>query len=85
MSTTTLTTSCVVLTPEEVINRIDTEGNYRLSDSYCVIDNCSEYVSFDFVGDDNSPFDIEELAEYVYNNEDAMGYLDEDDLEVEEN
>ena len=73
------------LSPEEVINRIDTEGNYRLSDSYCVIYDCSEYVSFDSVEDDYSPFDIEALAEYVYNNEDAMGYLDEDDLKVEEN
>lgn len=73
------------LEPEEIIRRIDKEGNYSLNDSYCTIDNSGEYVSFYYVEDDNSPFDIEELAEYVYNNEDAMGYLDEDDLEVEEN
>ena len=66
------------LSPEEVINRIDTEGNYRLSDRYCAVDNSGEYVSFDYADNDNSPFDIEYLAKYVYDNEDAMGYLDED-------
>mgnify|MGYP007038295998 CR=1 FL=1 len=73
------------LEPYEVIKRINTDGEYRLSDSYCIIDDCSEYVSFDTVDDGCSPFDIDELAKYVYDNEDAMGYLDEDDLEVEEN
>ena len=73
------------LSAEEVLNRVDLEGNYRLSDKYCVVDNCSEYVSFDGAEDDYSPFDIDELANYVYNNEDAMSYLDEDELEVEEN
>ena len=70
------------LEPEEIIRRIDKEGNYRLSDRYCAIDNSGEYVSFDYVYDDNSPFDIEYLAKYVYDNEDAMGYLDEDDISL---
>ena len=70
------------LEPEEIIRRIDKEGNYRLSDRYCAIDNSGEYVSFDYVYDDNSPFNIEELAKYVYDNEDAMGYLDEDDISL---
>lgn len=70
------------LEPEEVIRRIDKEGNYSLSDDYCVIDSSGEYVSFDHVDDDNSPFDIDELANYVYDNEDAMGYLDEDDISL---
>lgn len=72
------------LSAEEVLNRVDLEGNYRLSDRYCTIDNYGEYVSFDGVDDKNSPFDIDELANYVYDNEDAMGYLDEDELEVED-
>ena len=72
------------LEPEEIIRRIDKEGNYSLSDDYCIIDGSGEYVSFDYIDDDSSPFDIDELANYVYNNEDSMGYLDEDELEVED-
>lgn len=72
------------LEPYDVIRIINTDGEYRLDDDYCAISG-SEYVSFDYVDDGCSPFDIEELAKYVYDNEDAMGYLDEDNLEVEEN
>lgn len=67
------------LDPSEVINKIDLE-NYKESDRYCAVDGWDEYVSFDYVDDDNSPFDLSLLAQWIYDNEDACGYLDEDDI-----
>lgn len=65
---------------ETVLRRVDLEGNYRLNDRYCTIDRFDEYVSFDYVDDYNSPFDLDSVAQWIYDNEDACGYLDEDDI-----
>ena len=67
------------LKPSEVLSRID-KDKYDQNDRYCSIDGWGEYVSFDYVDDSNSPFDLDSLAQWIYENEDALGYLDEDDL-----
>ena len=65
--------------PSEVLSRID-KDEYDQNDRYCSIDGWGEYVSFDYVDDDKSPFDLDSLAQWIYDNEDACGYLDEDYL-----
>ena len=65
--------------PSEVLNKIDT-NKYNQDDNYCAVDGWGEYVSFDYADDDDSPFDLDSLAQWVYDNEDGCGYLDEDDL-----
>lgn len=70
---------CYGLKPSEVLDRID-KNDYSQSDKYCAVDGWDEYVSFDYVDDDNSPFDLSALAQWIYDNEDACGYLDEDDI-----
>lgn len=65
--------------PSEVLSRID-KDKYNQNDRYCSIDGWGEYVSFDYVDDNDSPFDLDSVAQWVYKNEDALGYLDEDDL-----
>ena len=67
------------LKPSEVLNRID-KDKYDQDDKYCSIGGWGEYVSFDYVDDNGSPFDLESLAQWIYENEDACGYLDEDDI-----
>lgn len=65
--------------PSEVLDKVD-NNNYSQSDKYCVVDGWGEYVSFDYADADNSPFDLDSLAQWIYDNEDACGYLDEDDI-----
>lgn len=67
------------LKPSEIINRVDME-NYREYDRFCAYDGSGELYSFDYADDEDSPFDLSLLAQWVYDNEDACGYLDEDDL-----
>ena len=67
------------LKPSEVLNRVDKE-NYNESDRYCSYDGYGELYSFDYADCDDSPFDLDSLAQWIYDNEDACGYLDEDDL-----
>lgn len=70
---------CYGLKPSEVLSRID-KDKYNQNDRYCSIDGWGEYVSFDYVDDNDSPFDLDNVAEWIYENEDALGYLDEDDI-----
>lgn len=65
--------------PSEVLNRVDKE-NYNESDRYCSYDGYGELYSFDYADCDGSPFDLDTVAQWIYDNEDACGYLDEDDL-----
>ena len=67
------------LKPSEVLNRVDKE-NYNESDRYCSYDGYGELYSFDYADCDDSPFDLDSLAQWIYDNEDACGYLDEDDI-----
>jgi hypothetical protein len=62
--------------PSEVLNRID--SNYNQYDEYCCWDGYGELCSFNDI--DDSEFDIDVLASWIYDNEDACGYLDEDEL-----
>lgn len=65
--------------PSEVLSKIDSK-NYNVSDEYCVWDGWGELYSFDYADCDESPFDLDSLAQWIYENEDALGYLDEDDI-----
>lgn len=65
--------------PSEVLSRIDMK-NYDESDEYCSYDGYGYLYSFNCVDDNGSPFDLNSLAQWVYKNEDALGYLDEDDI-----
>lgn len=67
------------LKPSEVLDRID-KNDYSQSDRYCAVDGWGEYVSFDYVDGDNSPFDLSALAQWIYDNEDACGFINEDDI-----
>lgn len=62
--------------PSEVLDRID--SNYSQYDKYCCWDGCGELCSFNDI--DDSDFNIDVLASWIYDNEDACGYLDEDDI-----
>ena len=63
----------------EVLNRVDAD-NYNDCDKYCAYNGYGQLYSFDYVDDNDSPFDLNSLAQWIYENEDACGYLDEDDL-----
>ena len=65
--------------PSEVLSRIDMR-NYNDFDDYCSYDGYGCLYSFNYVDDSDSPLDVEALAQWIYENEDACGYLDEDDL-----
>lgn len=67
------------LKPSEVLNRVDKE-DYNEWDEYCAYNGCGELYSFDYADDEDSPFDLDSLAQWIRDNEDACGYLDEDDL-----
>ena len=66
------------LKPSEILNRVD--KNYDQYDRYCAYDGWGELYSFDYADCDESPFDLDSVAQWIYDNEDACGYLDEDDL-----
>jgi hypothetical protein len=65
--------------PSEILNKIDFR-NYDQSDRYCALDGYGQFFSFDYVDDDDSPFDLDSLAQWIRDNEDACGYLDEYDI-----
>ena len=67
--------------PSEVLNMVD-KNKYDQYDSYCAYDGYGNLYSFDYVDDSGSPFDLDSLAQWIYDNEDALGYLDEDDISV---
>lgn len=67
------------LKPSEVLNKVDL-SNYNDYDKYCAYNGSGELYSFDYVDDDDSPFDLDSVAQWIRDNEDACGYLDEDDL-----
>lgn len=63
-------------TPSQVLNKIDSK--YSRYDKYCCWDGYGELCSFNDI--DDSDFDIDGLADWIYDNEDALGYLDEYDI-----
>jgi hypothetical protein len=48
------------------------------------MDGYGDYVSFNYADDDNSPFDLDSVAQWCYNEEDGRGYFDIDDCDDEE-
>lgn len=47
-----------------------TNGGYSISERYVVFDGLGSVVSFDYLDEPNSPFDIDALAEWFYENPD---------------
>lgn len=68
------------MSPEDVLNYVNLEGKYRINDEYCVYDSYGEYVSFDYIEDGNSPFDLDDLVDYLTDNEETFDYFSEDDV-----
>ena len=71
------------LKPSEVLNAIDLD-NYSENDDY-VVESIYGYRSFNYFSDDNSPYDEDSLVEYIMDNEEHFGYLDDDDISAEFN
>lgn len=69
---------CCGLCPSDVINSIDLD-EYNPNDDF-VVNSIYGWRSFDYADDEKSPFDINELAKYIVDNEETFGYLDEDDI-----
>jgi hypothetical protein len=69
------------LTPEEILDRVHLGGKYSNLDVYATMDGYGEYVSFDYADDDNSPFDLDSVAQWCYDEEDGRGYFDIDDCD----
>ena len=66
-------------TPEEILSYVNLDGKYNPNDVYCCMNGYGEYVSFDYTDDNNSPFDIEALAEYMFDEAESF-----DDCDIEE-
>ncbi len=69
-------------TPSEVWNSISSD--YRDSDDYCTFNGYGLLVSYSYLDDSYSPFDIEALIDWIVDNEDTLGYFCYCDVEVEE-
>lgn len=69
------------LTAEEILDRVDLGGKYSNHDVYVTMDGYGEYVSFDYANDENSPFDLDSVAQWCYDEEDGRGYFDIDDCD----
>lgn len=67
------------LTAEEILNRVDLNGKYSTYDTYARMDGYGDYVSFSYADDENSPFDLDSVAQWCYDKEDGRGYFDIDD------
>lgn len=72
------------LTAEEILNRVDLSGRYSVFDMYATMDGYGDYVSFSFADDERSPFDLDSVAQWCYDEEDGRGYFDIDDCDDEE-
>lgn len=69
-------------TPSEVWNSISSD--YHDSDNYCTFNGYGLLVSYSYLDDSYSPFDIEALVDWIVDNEDTLGYFSAYDVEVEE-
>lgn len=66
-------------TPTEILSAVDTE-NYNIHDNWAYA-TIYGWVSFDYLDDENSPFDIDEIIDWYCYNE---GYEQTDYLDYEE-
>lgn len=71
---------CVGCYPSEVLARIDIE-NYNENDEYAV-NSIYGYRSFNYLDDNNSPVDVEEIALNIVNDMDdsAYSYIDLEEI-----
>ena len=67
-------------TPFDILNQTDLEGNYKLNDAYCASDRHGEYVSFDYVTDDKSPYDEDELIKFLMDSREDFCYIDLEEI-----
>ena len=68
------------LSPLEVLEAIDL-NEYKISDDYCTYDGYGDIVSFSGLEENNSPFDLDSVAQWCYDEEDGRGYFDIDDCD----
>lgn len=59
--------------PSEAI-RAAIFGDYNSSHNYFILDSYANLVSFNYPTDDNSPIDIEELAQWLINEDKLIDY-----------
>lgn len=63
---------CYGMTPTEVTQSVLC-GDFRINDNYFCYNGYANFDSFDFVADgENSPFYIDELIDYIIENEDSL-------------
>lgn len=65
--------------PYEVLCRTG-YGDYSISHDYFIVDGYGNLRSFNNIHSDKSPFYADELADYIIDNEDALGNSDVEDL-----
>lgn len=70
-------------TPSEVAVIVCTDA-YNPYDDYCCFDGYGRLKSFSYTNDYCSPFDMDDLVNWIVDNEDTLGYFNEYDIEVEE-
>jgi len=70
-------------TPSEVAVIVCTDA-YNPYDDYCHFDGYGRLESFSHTNDYRSPFDMDDLVDWIVDNEDTLGYFNEYDIEVEE-
>lgn len=69
--------------PSEVASIACTDA-YNPYDDYVCFDGYGKLKSFSYINEYNSPFEMNDLVDWVVDNEDTLGYFDDYDVEVEE-
>lgn len=67
-------------TPSEILSEVDTE-NYNIHEGYAYGGDIHGWVSFDYLDEENSPYDIDEIISWYCDNE---GYEQTSLLDYEE-
>jgi hypothetical protein len=70
-------------TPSEVASIVCTDA-YNPYDDYVCFDGYGQLKSFSYTNDYGSPFDMDDLVNWIVDNEDTLGFFNEYDIEVEE-
>lgn len=76
---------CIYLNDEDFFNtyysndvmqaiRATHYGNYQYLDDYICFNNRGNLDTFNYLSDENSPYNEDELCDYIYNNQDREGF-----------
>ena len=77
-------------TPTEIVNKVFYGKGFSPRDTYFAFDGYDNLFSFDYLDDPASPVYIDEMAEYIVDSDDDLGYaeireiLDSEDEEDKE-